>query len=39
VTKDPSIAFGLNTARGHVTNAPVAEALGLAHLAPADALT
>jgi alanine dehydrogenase len=38
VTKDPSIAFGLNTARGHVTNAPVAEALGLSHLTPAEAL-
>ena len=35
---DASLAKGLNTYDGHVTNAPVAQALGLAHLPVAEVL-
>ena len=35
---DPSLALGVNTVAGAVTSAPVAEFLGLPHVAPADAL-
>ena len=35
---DPSLALGVNTVAGAVTSAPVAEFLGLPHIAPADAL-
>ena len=38
VTTDEAIAHGLNVANGVVTNEPVAEALGLAHVAPAEAV-
>lgn len=38
VTTDESIAHGLNTAAGAVTNQPVAEALGKPHVAPRAAL-
>jgi len=38
VTTDESLAFGLNVAGGAVTNQPVAEALGLPYVAPADAV-
>ncbi len=37
--RDPYLAEGLNVWNGHVTCAPVAEALGLAHLPIAQALT
>lgn len=36
--RDASLAHGLNTVGGHVVNAPVAEALGLAFVDPADLL-
>ena len=36
--RDPSIAFGLNTFAGHVTNAPVAEFLGCPAVDPLTAL-
>jgi alanine dehydrogenase len=38
VRRDPSIAHGLNTFAGSVTNAPVAEFLGTARVAPVDAV-
>ena len=38
VVADDSVAHGLNTARGMVTNASVAEALGAAYVSPTDAL-
>jgi alanine dehydrogenase len=36
---DPALAHGLNTARGHVTNAAVAESLSLPYVEPRTALT
>lgn len=36
--RDPALAHGLNTHAGHVTNAPVAEFLGVETVAPLDAL-
>ena len=36
--RDPSLAHGLNTHAGQVTNGPVAEFLGLDAVDPADAL-
>jgi alanine dehydrogenase len=38
VTSDESLAFGLNVAGGAVTNQPVAEALNLSYVAPAEAV-
>jgi alanine dehydrogenase len=38
VTTDEAIAHGLNVANGVVTNQPVAEALGLAYVAPTEAV-
>jgi alanine dehydrogenase len=38
VRQDPALAHGLNTAAGKVTNAPVAEFLGLTAVEPAAAL-
>jgi len=38
VVSDESLAHGLNVARGAVTNEPVAEALSLPYVAPADAV-
>lgn len=38
IEKDLSLLHGLNTARGAVTNQPVAEALGVDYVAPLDAL-
>jgi alanine dehydrogenase len=35
---DPALALGVNTAAGHVTNAPVADFLGTAHVDPLTAL-
>ena len=35
---DPALALGVNTAAGHVTNAPVAEFLGTPHVDPLAAL-
>jgi len=35
---DPSLALGLNTHRGRLTNVPVGEAVGLAAVAPGDAV-
>jgi alanine dehydrogenase len=35
--RDPAIALGVNTVGGHVTSAPVAEFLGVDHVAPATA--
>jgi alanine dehydrogenase len=37
--EDPALAHGLNTARGHVTNAAVAESLSLPYVEPRTALT
>jgi alanine dehydrogenase len=39
LSEDRPLALGLNTSDGQVTNAPVAEALGLGFTAPMDALT
>jgi alanine dehydrogenase len=36
--RDPSLAFGVNTVAGHITNAPVAEFLGVPFVEPLDAL-
>jgi len=36
--RDPALARGVNVAAGHVTNAPVAEFLGVAHVDPLVAL-
>ena len=36
---DPALAHGLNTARGHVTNAAVAESLSLPYVEPRTALS
>jgi alanine dehydrogenase len=36
--RDPSLALGLNTAAGQITNGPVAEFLGVDLVAPLDAL-
>jgi alanine dehydrogenase len=38
VARDPALAAGVNIVAGGVVSAPVAEALGLAHLSLADAL-
>jgi alanine dehydrogenase len=38
IDKDPSLLHGLNTARGMVTNQPVAESLGRDYVAPLEAL-
>ena len=38
VIGDDSLSYGLNVARGNITNATVAEALGQAFVAPAEAL-
>jgi alanine dehydrogenase len=37
--RDPALALGLNTHAGSVTNAPVAEFLGVAHVDPVAALS
>jgi alanine dehydrogenase len=36
--QDPAIALGVNTARGHVTNEPVADFLGCPYVDPLEAL-
>ena len=38
LSADPSLAKGLNTVDGHVTNAPVAQAHSLAHVPLAEVL-
>jgi alanine dehydrogenase len=37
--RDPALAFGFNTIGGHVTNAPVAEALSLPYVEPLELLS
>jgi alanine dehydrogenase len=39
VHAEPSLASGVNTAAGHVTNEPVAEFLGLPYVEPSTALS
>ncbi len=38
IRREPALIHGVNTVAGHVTNAPVAEALGLPAIAPSLAL-